>query len=596
MRKNCKKYEKSVLYASMSLAACLTLIACGSPYDSRMVDPDSAGSLIQSAYTTVGLADIVWEECPLITFGTGEERADCATVPVPARRDVDTGKEVNLWIKRKLREGADKQIWVLQGGPGGSVTASDYDILEFAERGNADVYLYEHRGVGFSDRLTCENEAGELYESPLLNDFEADKQTYQECIDSLQTQWGVEGLKGFNTTEAAMDVIELIKANAESNKKVYLFGFSYGTYISHRIMLLNQKVDEPAPLDGVILDGVLEPVFPDTFIGYAVGYDQNNHDTMLKLMDACRRDAKCHQYLGFDPAWTLSNLWEKLDAGHCSEITDEIHKYIMKKTGSFSTRWLLGWSVGLTTLRGVIPAMIHRLDRCNEGDIKALKFLIAGFFFDSRTPEQVKIDWAPLLFRHIVHTELWRQPDPIPRDDYEAFYKWILSGGSGASPTETHFFEMMPKYTPEQDLVGPLADNTNPIPMLIMGGTMDPATPFRIGQRIFNHFNAANQHRVIVDRAAHGVLNGSPIPGAADPRDTCGWNLVGQFLTKPEGPLDTSCKTQMLPFDFTGSPGLAASLFNSGDIYENTTPPPIPTWEHMTPRFDFRSIRGSFGF
>lgn len=109
-----------------------------------------------------------------------------------------------------------------------------------------------------------------------------------------------------------------------------------------------------------------------------------------------------------------------------------------------------------------------------------------------------------------------------------------------------------------------------------------PQTPIHQGLRVFRHFQGPHQNWVLVNRAAHGIIYQSRFPDPQDPRKTCGWHLYQQFMKDPKGELDTSCKSEVEPFDFVGNPGLAQAFFGTNDIYENTyDPKPAYTEEQL---------------
>lgn len=68
--------------------------------------------------TGVAAPELVWEPCPLLTDGAGED-AECAVVEVPRDWDDPTGETIELFVKRIPGSGQKKrQVWLLSGGPG----------------------------------------------------------------------------------------------------------------------------------------------------------------------------------------------------------------------------------------------------------------------------------------------------------------------------------------------------------------------------------------------------------------------------------------------------------------------------------------------
>ena len=90
--------------------------------------PDAA--LPDAALPDAGPAPIEWAACPLHSDVAGDE-AECATVRRPLQTGVPGSPSIDVWVKR-VRNGEDLgQIWLLQGGPGASVTDFDTRLRDF---------------------------------------------------------------------------------------------------------------------------------------------------------------------------------------------------------------------------------------------------------------------------------------------------------------------------------------------------------------------------------------------------------------------------------------------------------------------------------
>jgi hypothetical protein len=94
--------------------AVVALVACQSPTTDD--SEGAAGALAAREATAVTFAP-----CSLVTGGS-DGRAECATVDVPLDWDNPSGRRASFFVKR-LRgsaPGPHKQMWLLQGGPGGA--------------------------------------------------------------------------------------------------------------------------------------------------------------------------------------------------------------------------------------------------------------------------------------------------------------------------------------------------------------------------------------------------------------------------------------------------------------------------------------------
>src|SRR5262245_15493686 len=95
----------------------------------------------------------VWEPCSLYSDGHGPS-AECARPIVPAYWNDPGAGTIELFVKRY--GGGGTQVWLLNGGPGGS--GSDFEPLAEAlvrEAPDLQIYMLDHRGTGRSSRLGC---------------------------------------------------------------------------------------------------------------------------------------------------------------------------------------------------------------------------------------------------------------------------------------------------------------------------------------------------------------------------------------------------------------------------------------------------------
>ena len=152
--------------------------------------------------------------------------AECTTVDMPLNHIEDDGRKVPIFVYRVRGKAAQKkgQIWFLQGGPGDTNAVFAQLFLLITDRfPEWDFYSPEHRGVGLSANLNCNDQ-------PLQDPY-----YLRWCIDFLENTWG-DNLKDFSTTNAAFDVIDLIDILREEGKQVSIYGGSYGTYWIQRIL------------------------------------------------------------------------------------------------------------------------------------------------------------------------------------------------------------------------------------------------------------------------------------------------------------------------------------------------------------------------
>jgi pimeloyl-ACP methyl ester carboxylesterase len=528
------------------MAAILSLLcaSCGvsSPGEPQGAEPPAtgAGGEAGSGGSGGGHADapeIEWAACSLVT-GDDDGRAECAAVTVPLRWEQPDGPSIELFVKRLRGTSTDGALWLLNGGPGG--TGADFETFAEAVTENfpLDVYMPDHRGVGRSTRLGCAAEDDESDEGFTITDDEM-----PSCAASVVAEWGG-GLAGFSTTNAARDLGFLIEATA-AGAPAFVYGVSYGTQWAHRYLRLFPE--QPA---GVILDSIVHPELETNTLSR---YDERFNDTGKQYLDLCGQDPFCASKLGADPWLTATGVLDAVYAGqHCPE-------FLQMGVERQSLRALFGALVfRYWEERPIVPALIYRLQRCAPQDVAAIQQLVAGLDAPSAPTETERL-FGMLLGLNISLSERWPDPPP-PVEEVEAYAEQALFS-LDVSVRLAHAYDVWPRYAPDEH-VGQWAESS--VPMLMMQGTLDPATIHAAGSLVGDHFAGDHQTFVSLPGTPHGAFLSPTSAGVA-----CGAALFASFLTNPQAPLDGSCVDLMLPVSFEGEPALAAAAFGTDDLWEN---------------------------
>ena len=147
------------------IGAALAVAACDPSEPGGMVDGPGAPDGIRPALGPPTLVRrIAFDPCSLVTGGS-DTRAECANVEVPLDWNSPGDAKVTFFVKRLVgsASGPHRQLWLLQGGPGGAGDGLEPLAAEIA-RGDAalDVYIPDHRGTGRSERLDCPQTRGSL--------------------------------------------------------------------------------------------------------------------------------------------------------------------------------------------------------------------------------------------------------------------------------------------------------------------------------------------------------------------------------------------------------------------------------------------------
>lgn len=469
-------------------------------------------------------SDGFWASCSDYTFL--DRSAQCRTFSVPLDYTDPTGQAIDIFAFRYVGAGSEPkgQIWFLEGGPGGSGRLLSPAMLKVAKYyPDFDLYALDHRGVGMSTRLGCQGD----------NNFGDDWESYARCYAEISAKWG-ESLKTFSTTNAARDLHEVIEDSRENDKKVFIWGTSYGTY-----WLLRYLQIFPDRVDGVILDSICTPGEC-----YLDRYDRWNDMVGGQFLDMCENDALCREKMttiAGSPRLAMERIFQRVDNGKLAEGCNAMftRKTLRNTLGQLLNNW---------STRNLIPSLIYRLNRCSEADRKALNHFLRGQEAGSvdmtllNSPMLCDLVGLSELFFGSSLAELGAFRDrAFFSEDASLRFARIHESGIWSTYQDGQYAQKLPRVE---------------IPMLMLNGTTDPQTPLEIARKMGGHFTARHQHFVTVPFATHGVLINSPITPPnwifGGEAQTCGSLLLGQFINAPQAPLDTSCTRNVYPVEFDG--------------------------------------------
>jgi pimeloyl-ACP methyl ester carboxylesterase len=476
-------------------------------------------------------AHISWSGCSLIE-GKSDGLAECATVSLPLDDSQAVPGTIGIHVKRlrAATQPARGQVWFAEGGPGGAATYALAPLMQFyaAKHPDLDMYAADHRGTGGSEPLTCpaQEKAG-LATADLI----------AACGQVVSQQWG-NRLPFFSTTESARDLGRLIELAREPGQKVFVTGGSYATYHILRYLQLY-----PAQADGIVLDGILPP--GSNFVNFDVDMNQVGQQFFAR----CASDAVCAAKLGPDPWAILVAGEDSFDQGHCPDL----------RITSAEVRSLLGAMLYTRPLSDYLPALTYRAQRCTSDDVAAISYFysrvqtaFAGSAGGFSRPLQI----------YISVSELWSYPTPGVASVQAALDQTSIA--AGASLQTAMAADSWPRYDPAP-YAGQWPQTT--VPMLMMNGGLDPATPLAQAISVKDHFQGQNQTFIEFADEGHGVEGQSPTD--VQWKHDCAFQIVNQFFNDAEAQLDTSCLAQVLPLNFSGEPTLNQSLWNTTDVWEN---------------------------
>ncbi|MBK6514171.1 MAG: alpha/beta fold hydrolase [Polyangiaceae bacterium] len=491
-----------------------------------------------------GAATTPWQACPLYVDRPNGPQAECATFQVPLRWSEPEGPTIGIFVQRLLGDGPRRsQLWLLEGGPGGSGADFDEWMAALHQSDPAlDLYAIDHRGVGRSARLTCEAQ-----ETPTSDwGISVSPSEAAACHAALTAQWGGD-LAEFSTTAAARDLGHLIEVNREDDLGVLLYSVSYGTYWAHRYLQLF-----PDQASGVVLDSIAPPGID--FVTYDEDFDRVGRD----FLALCAADGVCSAKLGSDPWSALESLASDLDAGHCAAVQQA---WGLNRE---ALRLVLAVLLMSPITRTYLPATIYRLQRCEEADVAAIDRMLTLLFGDQTTSYYDTLS-SDALFYNVSLSELWPDQELHPTLAEIEETESSLYITTGLTPRVAAVQSEWPAYA-DDAYVDAWASTQTPI--LMLNGDLDPMTPLWLAELTAPHFTDSNQHFVIIPRAAHCVTAQTPTVFG---QPMCGLEVARSFFADPMAPPDTRCLDQIPAESFAGDPGLNNLVFGTVDLWENVS-------------------------
>lgn len=483
---------------------------------------------------------VTWQACPDY-YGANTE---CATLHVPLAYGDPSRGTIASTVFRVLGTSATKkgQIWFLEGGPGdANVIFANFFRSMSANHPDWDFYSIDHRGVGNSTKLTC----------AAVGNTELTSLNAAECVSELEARWG-QNLSQFSTTNAAKDIDYAIEKIREPDKKVFVYGLSYGTYLLHRY--LEQYPDK---IDGFIFDSICP-----TGICKLDLYDTNINAAAEQVMDICAADATCQGKLASidaDP-WTATGIiYDRIDAG---TICDDLKTVITRQ----SLRNKLAKLVEMAYSRSLIPATIYRIDRCSDGDVSVLTHLMTAESGSGASSTVMDLN-SPVLGMNIILSELWNSVSVA--EEQQIIDGAYASEDSGVSTAAISALDVWPLYTDQY--IGRWGSSN--LPILMMNSNIDGQTPFAWAENFASHFTGSSQYLIEMPDAAHGTLFTLPMADDVElQNESCGMKIMFSFVENASVSPDTSCLNSAFTLSFDPSTPqnkyISNMFFGTEDIWD----------------------------
>jgi pimeloyl-ACP methyl ester carboxylesterase len=386
---------------------------------------------------------------PRPTFAPCAGSFECASVPVPVDYDAPAGATLPIGIVRQPARDQAHKLGVLlvnPGGPGGSgIEIVEAGILPTAVTDRFDVIGFDPRGVGASDPLQCPVGPDVPYDADPDPGDPADEAATNATVDRYAAECGAryrDLLPHLGTRNVARDMDRIREALGE--ERISYLGFSYGTSIGQTYSQLF-----PTRLRAVVLDGVVDVSKPGLDSAQAESFENS-----LRQFDAaCRADPTCP--VRADPIGTLDRVRARVTAAPLP----------VAGTSPLSAGLLEIGVVYPLYSQDSWPQLAQALAAADRGDGAPMRSLATAYFRGSNSD---------------TYNAVTCLDNAWPTEDEQ-----VLAAARVTESRAPHFsgnvlvsgLTCSDWPAPQQPLT-PLENYAGP-PMLIIGTTNDPATPYQ---------------------------------------------------------------------------------------------------------------------
>lgn len=421
-----------------------------------IASPASIGLVATTGAATTGarVPELAWVPC--------DGGFECATATVPLDYDEPDGPAINLALLRAPAKNPQARIgslFVNPGGPGGSgveIVRGQAGTVFAGLNERFDIVGFDPRGVGASGGVVCLIDA----ERQAVGSFEpsSDEEDFffriaVKAFEQSRCPVNNPILPHLSTANVARD-LDLLRQAVGDDKLSYI-GFSYGTYLGATYASLF-----PGRSRALVLDGAVDPqrFANDPFgqwLGYAAGFEQ----ALDRFFAFCDQAQGCPLAPGGASA-NYDRIVARLDA---SPLLATFGGEQVPVTGT-ELRTLTFLFLYQRQSWGIIAELASELD---QGATTLLDLIVAGLG-DNQPSNSLQAILAA------------DEPWPTDIEAALAFNRWEASASPRlADVNGIDAFDYAFWRADDTDyFAGPFANPGDAAPILVIGTTFDPATPY----------------------------------------------------------------------------------------------------------------------
>ena len=460
--------------ALAALALTLPLAAC-----TASVSAHAAAGADGPGLTAGAPADLAGFYGQTLSWTSCDSGFQCAKLTVPLSYDEPEGATIQLSVVRKPASDQAHRLGSLvvnPGGPGGSglTYATSGDVADNAVLARYDLVGFDPRGVGKSDPVACltDSQMDQFVDTPpnpstpdQLNRVKQESQLFaQQCSAKSGAL-----LAHVGTVDAARDM-DVLRAVLGDKKLTYL-GKSYGTFLG-----ATYAQEFPKNVGRVVLDGAIDPSMTaeQENLTQAASFDKELH---LFLADCVAQSDCPFGTTDPDAAFTqLKNWVAGLEAhpitGDGTRKLDEAYALTGISVAMYDQGWWPDLRVALASaFKGDGSTLLRMADAYNDRQ--------NGHFVDN----EVAANYAVNCVDHPDEaTSVAQIQAELPAFEKAApFFGPMVDWSS----LPCAFWKAAPTDTPHRIAAAGTA------PILVVGTTNDPATPYAWAQSLAGQLSGA---------------------------------------------------------------------------------------------------------